>query len=263
MTLLRCFAVLALLALPAMAPPSVALAQPPPEAAPPRKPVVLLAGATGNNGSVILKALLALPGEPYEVRAMTRDSGAAVSKFGSIATWYEADVLKPATLAKVMDGVDYVIDAKAATGIFGDNRPEKVDLEGTRNMVAAATAAGVKKYVIITSSVSGQKDHFLNTVGRDVLIYKGLAEEALIASGLPYVIVGPAGMTDDPAGREIRLIPRRDYVGGMKITRADTAAVCIEALANPDAVNKAFTVVNGDGPATDAWKRSFAGLPAK
>jgi uncharacterized protein YbjT (DUF2867 family) len=231
--------------------------------APPKKPVVLLAGATGKNGSVVLKALQALPGEPYEVRAMTRDSAAAVSKYGSIANWYEADVLKPETLTKVMAGVDYIIDAKAATGVLGDNRPEAVDLEGTKNMVAAAKAAGVKKYVIITSSVSGKKDHFLNKIGRNVLIYKGLAEEALMASGLNYTIVGPAGMTDEPAGKEIKLIARKDYVAGQQITRADTAAVCIEALSNPGADNKAFTVINGEGPASEAWKQTFATLPGK
>lgn len=232
--------------------------------APAKKPVVLLAGATGKNGSAVLKALNKLPGQPYDVRAMTRDSAAAVSKFGSdTASWYEADVLKPETLVKVMAGVDYVIDAKAATGIFGDNRPEMVDLEGTKNMVAAAKAAGVKKYVIITSSVSGQKDHFLNTIGRNVLIYKGEAEDVLMKSGLDYTIVGPAGMNDDPAGKEIKLIPRKDYVAGQKITRADTAIVCIEALTNPGASNKAFTVYNGEGAASDAWKQTFAGLPSK
>ena len=239
-----------------------AMAQDSPVAAP-KKPIVLLAGATGKNGSVVLKSLNALPGSPYEVRAMTRDSVAAVSKFGSIANWYEADVLKPETLTKVMAGVDFIIDAKAATGILGDNRPEMVDLEGTKNMIAAAKVAGVKKYVIITSSVSGQKDHFLNKIGRNVLIYKGEAEEALMASGLNYTIVGPSGMNDESAGKEIKLIPRKDYVAGQKITRADTAAACIEALTNPGATNKAFTVYNGDGPATEAWKQSFASMPSK
>jgi len=226
------------------------------------KPNVLLAGATGNNGSVILKALQALPGEPYYVKAMTRDSAAAVSKFGSIANFYDADVLKPDTVKKVMENVSYVIDAKAATGVLGDNRPEAVDLEGTKNMVAAAKAAGVKRYVIITSSVSGQKDHFLNKIGRNVLIYKGLAEEELYKSGIPYVVVGPTAMNDDPPGKEIKLIPRSQYVAGMKITRADTAAVCIEAMTNPAAANRVFSIHNGEGPASDAWKASFAALPA-
>jgi uncharacterized protein YbjT (DUF2867 family) len=227
------------------------------------KPLVLVAGATGKNGSVVVKTLLEMPGQPYAVRAMSRDVKAAKAKFAGVVDWVEADVLRPETLTAALKDVDYVIDAKAATSVIGDNIPEKVDLEGTKNMIAAAKSAGrVKKYVIITSSISGQKDHFLNKVGRNVLIYKGLAEEALIASGIPYVIVGPSGMTDEPAGKEIKLIPRKDYVSGAKITRADTAAVCIEALQNPAATNKAFSVLNGDGPATDAWK-AFANLPDK
>ncbi|MSQ85293.1 MAG: NAD-dependent epimerase/dehydratase family protein [Alphaproteobacteria bacterium] len=242
---------------------SVAAQDAPAPAVPPAKKVALLAGATGKNGHVVLQALQALPGQLYDVRAMTRDSAAAVSKYGSTANWHEADVLKPETLTKVMAGVDYIIDAKAATGVLGDNRPEAVDLEGTKNMIAAAKAAGVKKYVIITSSVSGQKDHFLNKIGRNVLIYKGLAEEALMASGLNYTIIGPAGMTDEPAGQNIKIIARKDYVAGQKITRADTAAVCIEALTNEGAANKVFTVINSDGPATADWKQLFASMPSK
>ncbi len=229
---------------------------------PPRKPVVVLAGSTGKNGSVVLRALQALPGEPFDVRAMTRDSAKAVSNFGSIASWYDADVLQPETLTRVMVGADFIIDAKAATGILGDNRPEAVDLEGTQNMIAAAKTAGIKRYVIITSSVSGQKDHFLNKIGRNVLIYKGLAEEALFKSGIPYVVVGPSGMNDYPPSKEIKMIPRAQYVAGMTITRADTAAVCIEAMTNPAAANRAFNIHNGTGPATDAWKSTFATLPA-
>jgi hypothetical protein len=94
-----------------------------------------------------------------------------------------------------------------------------------------------------------------------VLIHKGNAESELVKSGVPYTIVGPTGMNNDPPGREIRLIPRAEYKAGLTITRADTAAVCIEALTNPDAANRAFSIFNGDGPATEAWKASFAAMP--
>ncbi len=225
------------------------------------KPLVLLAGATGNNGSAILGVL---KDAPFRVRAMTRDAKKAIAKFGPVAEWVEADVTKPETLVDAMRGVDFVIDAVAATGIMGNNKPEVVDFKGTENLTVAAKAAGVKRFVIITSSVSGKKDHFLNYIGNDVLIYKGKAEEVLIASGIPYVIIGPTAMTDDPRGlHEIKLIPRSDYKGGTKITRGDVGLVALESLTNPDAANKAFTVFNGDGPATKTWTRSFVGLPAK
>ena len=232
------------------------------------KPLVLLAGATGNNGSPILRQLQELPGAPYRVRAMARDVSKAKAKVGATLAWVEwveADVTKPETLKAALDGVDYIIDAKAAPmSPFGDS-PEAINFQGTLNMIAAASKAGgrVKKYVAITSSSAGIKDHLLNTIGRDVLIYMGLAEEALIASGIPYVIIGPARLNDYPSGRSIVLIPRADYVTGMTVTRADMAAVCIAALANPDADNHAFTVANGEGANDDAWQRAFARMPEK
>ena len=161
-------------------------------------------------------------------------------------------------------GVTYVIDAVAASNKDEANFPVKVDLEGTRNLAAAAKAVNVKRFVIITSSVSGQVDNPMNKRGNDVIIYKGKAEEALIASGVPYTIIGPAGMTNEPGGvKAIKLLPRSEYKMGQMITRADTATVAIAALTNPDAANKAFSVSNADGPGTAAKDISFAGLPAK
>ncbi len=226
------------------------------------KPLVLLAGATGNNGSHILQQLQDMPGAPYRVRAMTRDMSKAKAKFGAAVEWVEADVTKPETLKAAFDGVDYVIDAKAAPmNPFGDT-PEAINFQGTLNMIAAAKAVGsVKKYVAITSSSAGVKDHFLNTIGRDVLIYMGLAEEALIASEIPYVFIGPARLNDDLSGKAVILMPRANYVTGMTVTRADMAAVSIAALANPEANNRAFTVANGEGANGDDWQRAFARMP--
>lgn len=234
------------------------------QAAPAETPLVLLTGATGNNGSYILRQLQDMLGAPYRVRAMTRDVSKAKAKFGNDVDWVEADVTKPATLRKAFENVTYVIDAKAAPmSPFGDS-PEEINFQGTLNMIAAAKTEGtVKKYVIITSSSAGVKDHFLNTIGRDVLVYMGLAEEALIASEIPYVIIGPARLNSDPPGQAITLIPRADYASGMTVTRADTATVCIAALANPDANNRAFTVANVEGPYSDDWQQAFARMPDK
>jgi hypothetical protein len=32
---------------------------------------------------------------------------------------------------------------------------------------------------------------------------------------------------------------------------------------NEGAVNRAFSIHNGEGPATDAWKQTFAAMPTK
>ena len=224
-----------------------------------RAKTVLVAGASGRNGRVVLRQLAQL-GVP--ARGMTRDAAAARAEIGAQFDWVEADVTKPETLSGAFQGVDVVISAVATSMPVGGNRPERVDYEGTVNLARAAKAAGVTRFVIITSSSSGQKKHFLNYIGGNVLIWKKRAEEALMSSGLEYVIVGPAGIDDSPGGtRPIRMFPRDKYQRGMMINRDDLATTVIAAAALPAAANRTFSVANGTGPAIENWSRTFAGLP--
>jgi uncharacterized protein YbjT (DUF2867 family) len=226
-----------------------------------RTKTVLVAGASGRNGRVVLRQLAQL-GVP--ARGMTRDAAAARAEVGAQFDWVEADVTKPGTLAAAFQGVDLVISAVATSMPVGGNRPERVDYEGTVNLARAAKAAGVTRFVIITSSSSGQKKHFLNYIGGNVLIWKKRAEEALIASGLEYVIVGPAAIDDSPGGtRPIRIFPRDKYQRGMMINRDDLATTVIAAAALPAAANRAFSVANGTGPAVADWGRNLRALPAQ
>lgn len=222
---------------------------------------ILLGGATGKNGRHVLRRLHDLG---LTVRAMSRDIEDAKDDIGAHYDWIEADVTKPETLAAAVDGVDIVISAIATAMPFGSNRPEKVDYEGTLNLSKAARAAGTSRFVIITSSSSGVKDHFLNKIGRNVLIWKGKAEQVLVDSGLEYVVVGPAGIDDSPGGEKaIALIPRSEYQSGMVIGREDLAAVVIAAAGHPDAANRVFTATNAEGPASNAWLSSFSTLPSE
>ena len=222
---------------------------------------ILLAGATGNNGRYVLQQLYALG---LKVRPMSRNVESAKEKFGNQYNWVEADVTRPETLAAAVDGVDIVISAVATAMPMGGNRSENVDYKGTLNLSKAAKASGATRFVIITSSSSGVKDHFLNTIGGDVLIWKGKAEEVLVDSGLEYVVVGPAGIDDSPGGeRAIDLIPRSEYKSGMFIGRHDLAAVVIAAAGHPDAANRVFTATNTDAPASAAWLSSFPSLPTE
>jgi uncharacterized protein YbjT (DUF2867 family) len=224
-----------------------------------RERTVLVAGASGRNGRVVLRQLAALG---VRARAMTRDPEAARREIGPDFDWVAGDVTKPDTLAAAVKDVDVVISAVATAMPVGANRPEEVDFVGTENLSKAARAAGATRFVIITSSVSGKKDHFLNYIGGDVLIWKKRAEETLMKSGLEYVIVGPTAMNDDPGGRKpIRLFARARYQAGMAITRDDLATVVIAAAVLPEAANRTFSVANGTAPATADWWRVFGTLP--
>ncbi len=104
----------------------------------------------------------------------------------------------------------------------------------------------------------------MNAIGGNVLVWKGKAEQALMESGLEYVVVGPAPMTGEPAGRKrIRLIPRAQYVRGMTIARDDLASVVIGAAGLPQAANRIFSVINTDEPADSGWRDDLAAMPQR
>jgi len=225
-----------------------------------RGKTVLLAGATGNNGSAVREQLTELG---VRVRAMSRNGDKARKKFGDNHDWVSADVTEPATLPAVLDGVDVVIWAVATARPWGGNRPEMIDYQGVINVADAAKAAGAQRMVMITSSVSGKEDHFLNWIG-DMLIWKAKGEQAVMESGLEYVVVGPAGINFEAGGRApIKMVPRADYVPGQRVTSGDLASVVIAAAALPEAANRVFSVSNGEGAPILNWQRQFAELPAK
>jgi uncharacterized protein YbjT (DUF2867 family) len=220
---------------------------------------ILLAGATGNNGSAVREQLTALG---VSVRAMSRDGEKARARYGDNHEWVSADVTQPETLEPVLKGVDVVIWAVATMSPWGSNRPEMVDYQGMLNMATAAKAAGVRRMVMITSSVSGSEDSLLNWVG-DMIIWKGKGEEAVMNSGLEYVVVGPSAIKSEAGGKApIRMIPRSEYERGQTITLDDLASVVIAAAALPEAANRVFSVNNGEGPVDLDWQARFADLPS-
>lgn len=85
----------------------------------------------------------------------------------------------------------------ASESELGDlSAPRRVDGEGATRLVEAATGAGVQQFVLVTSLGTGKLGFpagVLNLFG-GVLTFKRKAEEALEASGMPYVIVRPGGL---------------------------------------------------------------------
>lgn len=74
--------------------------------------------------------------------------------------------------------------------------------------------------------------------------YKFKGEEALKDSGVPWTVIRPGGLTNGaPAAAVIHA--DRDVtkeLGGGSISRADVAAVCVEALGNPGAAGAKFSI---------------------
>ena len=70
------------------------------------------------------------------------------------------DIRDVPTLRRVMDGVTWVIHTAAALPLYSEQDIMTTDVDGTRNVMAAAAEAGVKRAVMISSTaVYGIPDH--------------------------------------------------------------------------------------------------------
>lgn len=222
----------------------------------PRK--VLVAGATGQTGQLIVSELLA---SGYEVRALVRDTVKARKILGDKVEIVVGDIKDPATLGPAFAGTDAVISAVGARGAKGPDRPEAIDYEGVRNLVDAAVNARSQQFVLVSSRSVTQPDNPLNKLFGNVLIWKLKGEDALRASGVPYTIVRPGGLTNGPGGDKELVFEQGDSVRGQTtITRADLARITVQALRYPEARNRTFeTSARAGSPETD-WRARFAAL---
>jgi uncharacterized protein YbjT (DUF2867 family) len=225
---------------------------------PPGPRTVLVAGATGQTGQLIVRELLA---SGYAVRALVRDTAKARQTLGEEVQLVQADIKDPTTLAAAFAGTDAVISAVGARGARGPDRPEAIDYQGVKNLVDAAVAARSQQFVLVSSRSVTQPDNPLNRLFGNVLIWKLKGEDALRASGVPYTVVRPGGLTNGPGGDKDVVFEQGDAVSAQTtITRADVARVCVEALKYPEARNRTFeTSARAGSPVTD-WRAKFAAL---
>jgi nucleoside-diphosphate-sugar epimerase len=112
----------------------------------------LITGANGLVGGHLARHILAMGGT---VRATKRVNSNLdfVSDISSQIEWVETDILDVLGLEKAMKGIDFVIHAAAVVSFSPKkkNFMQKVNVEGTANIVNACLENGVKKLAHISS----------------------------------------------------------------------------------------------------------------
>jgi uncharacterized protein YbjT (DUF2867 family) len=197
---------------------------------------VLVVGATGHLGGKAVDALLA---QGHSVRALVRDAAAASSLGARGVELAVGDLNDRASLDRACAGCDAVVST--ANGFFRrrGETPQSVDADGHRNLVAAAQAAGVRRFVL-TSVLNAQlaKDvlHFIAKTGTETLLRE---------SGMEWVSLRPGSFIDQ---RDDRWAPslKKGALEAMgdpdrKITYVPTSEIarCLAlAVAHPDASGK-------------------------
>ncbi|KAL0442614.1 UNVERIFIED_CONTAM: hypothetical protein Slati_1984100 [Sesamum latifolium] len=73
-----------------------------------------------------------------------------------------------------------------------------------------------------------------------ILTYKLKGEDLIRESGIPYTIVRPCALTEEPAGADL-IFDQGDNITG-KISREEVARICVAAIESPYACDKTFEV---------------------
>lgn len=217
---------------------------------------------TGPTGFVGLRVVHALRGRELPVRALVRDRrrGARLATWG--AELAEGDVTDPATLRAALAGVDTVVHLAS---IIKGSRPdfERVMTQGTRNLVAAAQEAGVRR--IVLASALGLDERTKDTV--PYFAAKWEMERAVKESGLEHLIFRPSFIFGKDGGalptfvRLARFAPVTPIVGPgtqrlQPIWVEDVAEYFARALELPVAAGRTFEIGGPDAPTwNEFWDR--------
>lgn len=237
-------------------------------------PVVVVTGATGKTGALLFGALKA---QGVEVRGLVRNSTKArqvlnCTKCDTSEGIYIGDVTKKETLTAAMEGATVLAIVTSAVphcANFHDptscsyskgGMPVDIDFNGAKAQVEAFTGAqrdGADGHVVLCSSMgTTEPNSFLDKLGNGQIGFFKLNEEAfLMSSGLPFTIVKPCGLTDDPPGQRQLVVGHDDdlHLVPPAVPRADVARVMVESIMRPDeGKNLRFDLCSKAGePTTD------------
>jgi uncharacterized protein YbjT (DUF2867 family) len=142
--------------------------------------MILVTGATGFVGRRVIAALAA---EGRSVRALVHSTSHARALPDFDGDTAEGDVLSPDTLKQACEGAEAVIHLAAVIRERRGASYQQINNQGTQNILAAAEAAGVRKFVH-ASTVGATSDP-----GIPYLYSRWMAEQEVERSSLPHTIV--------------------------------------------------------------------------
>jgi uncharacterized protein YbjT (DUF2867 family) len=211
--------------------------------------VILVTGGTGFVGPEIVHQLRA---EDRPVRCLVRDPDRA----HALASWgcelAQGDVTDPDSIRRAVEGCEVVVHLVAII----QGKPEqfeRVMVQGARNVVEAAKAAGTRRFVLMSALGTSEET-------KDLSLYfnaKWQMEQMVKGSGLEHVIFRPSFVFGKGGGalktfqRLVRLSPVIPVFGAgdqrvQPIWIDNVAEYYAAAIDRPEAANRTFELGGPD-----------------
>jgi uncharacterized protein YbjT (DUF2867 family) len=231
---------------------------------------VLVVGATQNTGLEVVRELLARK-QPVVASVRASSNTAALDALGVEKVVMDAmdeqqvrEVIVPGRFSAVVSTVGtaardlperrnmFKAMFQGATRMDPARRPDYV---GNRNLIDAAKAAGIPRFVLVT--VIGTGDSFdaspvpIRRGQRDVVLLKTQAEDHLRASGLYYTIIRPGGLGPSVLAATGTARLTEDPASFSYMSRKDLARLVVDALGDPSTAGHTYTA--WDGSRLNLW----------
>jgi NADH dehydrogenase len=195
------------------------------------------------------------------VRRLTGGSATTLAAWG--AELVQGDMTDPESVRRAVEGTDVVVHLVAIRQGHAEEF-QRVMEEGTRDLVAAAKQAGVKRFVLMSALGTTEET-------KDLVPYyhaKWEEEQALQGSGLEHVIFRPSFVFAREGGilptfrKLARLTPVTPIIGSgqqriQPIWIEDVAAYFAAGVDRPEAANRIFEL---GGPDAVSWNEFWERL---
>jgi uncharacterized protein YbjT (DUF2867 family) len=222
--------------------------------------VILVTGGSGFVGGHVAHELR---GRDLEVRCLVRDPRKAAKLSGWGCRLVQGDMTDAASLRRAVEGVDTVVHLVAIRQGRAE-RFQRVMVDGTRDLLAAAKEAGVARFVHMSALGASEQS-------KDLVPYYGAKwemEQQVRASGLEHVIFRPSFVFAGDGGilptftKLARLTPVTPIIGSGRqriqpIWADDVASYFADALNREDVGGRTFEL---GGPDVVTWNEFWARL---
>jgi putative NADH-flavin reductase len=192
---------------------------------------VLIIGATGGTGRILLYKALE---QGHEVTTLARNPS-AVAPRDYRPRVLQGNALVPDAVEAAVAGQDAVLSALGTR----TTKPTTLFSASTANLIGAMNKHGVRRLICLTGIGAGDsKGHggflydrvLLPFVVRNQYADKDRQEEIVRRSGLGWVIVRPARLTNESATGEYQVFLSGDSYRATTISREDVAAFMLAQL---------------------------------
>jgi putative NADH-flavin reductase len=206
---------------------------------------VVIFGSTGGTGKQLIARGLE---RGHHVVAVARRPESITVKHERL-TVMKGDVLDAASVAAAVQGADAVI---SAIGPADNKTPGTLMSDGTRNMLAGCATAGAKRFIFESGLMVGD-GRGLSFFGRSAVAFFGwlnsklrddkrIAEAAITASGLDWVIVRPPVLAEGaPTGKFVCAVDAA-ISPAKKLSFPDVADCLLDVTANASLSRVVLTV---------------------